>query len=175
MFIALKNHTTYSLCKGAIKVNSLVEKAKSLKMPALGIMDCGNLFAALEFSSACKKSGIQPILGCELLVDFQINNNKNLSNLDLEKSLCKTPLICYNEEGYKNLMYLVSHSYLNMKTGISPHVNFELLKTKSSGIIAFSACFDGIISKLISQNQDKRLDEIICEILKYFPDKNFFI
>lgn len=175
MFIALKNHTTYSLCKGAIKVTSLVEKAKSLNMPALGIMDCGNLFAALEFSSACKKSGIQPILGCELLVDFQINNNKNLSNLDIEKSLCKTPLICYNEEGYKNLMYLVSHSYLNIKTGISPHVSFELLKTKSSGIIAFSACFDGIISKLISQNQDKRLNEIICEILKYFPDKNFFI
>lgn len=63
MFIQLRTHTTYSLCKGAIKIPDLIEKAASLKMPALGISDCTNLFAALEFSSYCKKAGIQPIFG----------------------------------------------------------------------------------------------------------------
>jgi len=57
-YIALKNHTTYSLCKGAIKVNEIIDKANFLQMPALGIMDSQNLFGALEFSSLCKKSNI---------------------------------------------------------------------------------------------------------------------
>ena len=135
MYIALRNHTTYSLCKGAIKIPDLVEKAKSIKMPALGIMDSQNLFGALEFSLACKKAGIQPILGCEMLIDFATQDNKNLSNLDFENNLCKTPLIAINDEGYRNLMFLVSESYLSRKNGISPHIDFELLKQKSAGII----------------------------------------
>ena len=81
MYISIKNHTTYSLCKGAIKIPDLIAKAKSLKMPALGIMDSQNLFGALEFSLSCKKAGIQPILGCEILVDYNISDNKNISNL----------------------------------------------------------------------------------------------
>src|SRR3989338_5866943 len=104
MFIPLRNHTTYSLCKGAIKIPDLVEAAKSCKLPALGIMDCQNLFGALEFSSVCKKAGIQPILGCEMLVRFDRREKKNLSNLDIENSLAKLPLIARNERGYKNLM-----------------------------------------------------------------------
>ncbi len=87
MFISLRNHTTYSLCKGAIKIPDLIDAAKAAKMPALGIMDCQNLFGALEFSSACKKAGIQPILGCEMLINFSHRDQKNLSNLDIENSL----------------------------------------------------------------------------------------
>ena len=86
MFIPLRNHTTYSLCKGAIKISEIVEQALAYKMPALGIMDSQNLFAALEFSSACKKVGIQPILGCEMLINFDDGTRKNLSNLDIENS-----------------------------------------------------------------------------------------
>ncbi len=175
MFIHLKTHTTYSLCKGAIKIPDLVKKAVLEKMPAVGISDCSNLFAALEFSSTCKKSGIQPILGCEILVDFELQENKNLSNLDIEESLAKFPLIATNEEGYKNLMSLVSHSYLNRKSGISPHISFNLLKNHSKGLIALSGNINGIIGKLIVSNQDKKLESVISELLNTFGKDNFYI
>jgi DNA polymerase III subunit alpha len=175
LFIQLRTHTTYSLCKGAIKIPNLIEKAVSLKMPALGISDCGNLFAALEFSSYCKKAGIQPILGCEMLVNFQEVDRKNLSNLDIENSLSKLPLIAFSEEGYKNLMYLVSHSFLNRQSGISPHVDFDLLKTKSSGLIALSGGIHGIIAKMLAESQDKKLETILADLLKAFPDQNFYM
>ena len=174
MFIALRNHTTFSLCKGAIKIPDLIEAAKSFKMPALGIMDCQNLFAALEFSSACKKAGIQPILGCEILLKLPDANQKNLSNLDIENSLTKLPLIAYSEEGYKNLMFLVSHSFLNRQTGISPHVELALLKEKSAGLIALSGGAEGFIAKLSNNSQDKKLEELIAEISQTFP-QNFYI
>ncbi len=175
MYIALRNHTTYSLCKGAIRINQIIEKAKSYKMPALGIMDLGNLFGALEFSSYCKKSGIQPILGVDILVDFKINDNKNLSNLDIENSLCKLPLIAKNEQGYKNLMYLVSFSFLNRKTGISPHIDFDLLKEKSQGLIALSGSVGGVLNKLIEQGQEKKLAEFSEKLSAIFEKDDFYI
>jgi DNA polymerase III subunit alpha len=174
MFISLRNHTTYSLCKGAIKIPDLIKKAVEFKMPALGIMDSQNLFAALEFSSACKKAGIQPILGCEILLRFDDPNQKNLSNLDIEKSFSKLPLIAQNEEGYKNLMFLVSHSFLNLENGLSPHINFNLLKEKSAGLIALSGGVEGFIGQLLNNSQEKKLAELITEFSQIFKD-NFYI
>ncbi len=174
MFIPLRNHTTYSLCKGAITIPDLIQQASSYKMPAIGIADSGNLFAALEFSSACKKSGIQPILGCEILVNFDERDQKNLSNLDVENSLTKLPLIARNDEGYKNLMYLVSHSFLHRKSGLSPHISFEILKEKSAGLVALSGGCEGIIGKLLLEDQGKKLTELLAELTKNFP-QNFYI
>lgn len=174
MYIALRNHTTYSLCKGAIKIADLIEKAKSLKMPALAIMDSQNLFGALEFSMACKKAGIQPILGCEMMIDFNLQDSKNISNVDFTENLCKTPLIATSEEGYRNLMFLVSESYLKRQNGIIPFVNFELLKQKSNGIIALSGGCEGLIGKLLLQGQDKQAQKILLEIKEIF-NNNFYI
>lgn len=174
MFIPLRNHTTFSLCKGAIKIYELVERAVAYKLPALGIMDSQNLFAALEFSSACKKVGIQPILGCEMLISFEDVNRKNLSNLDIENSLAKLPLIAATEEGYKNLMYLVSHSFLNRLNGLSPHVSFDLLKERSAGLIALSGGLDGPIGKLLGDSQEIKVGDLIAEFSQAFP-QNFYI
>jgi DNA polymerase-3 subunit alpha len=174
MFINLRNHTTYSLCKGAIKIPDLVQAALENKMPAVGIMDCSNLFGALEFSLACKKAGIQPIIGCEILVDFFSKQNQKYSNLDFEQSLSKTPIIAFSQEGYKNLMHLVSESFLTRKSGISPHITFESLKEKSSGLIIFSGSHEGVFGKLISQDQETKIDLIICELLENFKE-NFYI
>ncbi len=175
MFISLRNHTTYSLCKGALTISELVDAAKNYQMPALGVADCQNLFGALEFSSTCKKAGIQPILGCEILVNFlTIEQQKNRSNLEIENSLAKLPLIATSDEGYKNLMYLVGHSFLNRKNGLSTHVDFELLKTRSSGLIALSGSVDGIIGKLLSNDQEKAVNQLVDELEKTFP-KNFYI
>jgi DNA polymerase-3 subunit alpha len=174
MYIALRNHTTYSLCQGAIKIADLIDKAKALQMPALAIMDSQNLFGALEFSMACKKAGIQPILGCEMMIDFNLQDSKNISNVDFTENLCKTPLIATSEEGYRNLMFLVSESYLKRQNGIVPFINFELLKQKSKGIIALSGGSEGLIGKLLLQGQDKQALKILLEIKEIF-NNNFYI
>jgi len=174
MYIALRNHTTYSLCQGAIKIADLIDKAKALQMPALGIMDSQNLFGALEFSMACKKAGIQPILGCEMMIDFNLQDSKNISNVDFTENLCKTPLIATSEEGYRNLMFLVSESYLKRQNGIVPFINFELLKQKSKGIIALSGGSEGLMGKLLLQGQDKQAHKILLEIKEIF-NTNFYI
>ncbi len=175
MYISLRNHTTYSLCKGAIKIYEIVERAKACAMPALGICDSANLFAALEFSLACKKSGIQPILGVEMLVNFEDKDLKNASNLDIENSLAKLPLIAMDEDGYKNLMFLVSYSFLNRESGLSPHIKFSLLKEHAKGLIALSGASEGVIAKMLNDGQEKKLDDLIKELQTLFLPENFYI
>lgn len=174
MYIPLRNHTTYSLCRGAIKVKDLVKTAKEYKFPALGIMDCGNLFAALEFSSACQQESIQPILGCELLVNFKDNKN-NSSNLEFEQSLHKLPLIATSEEGYKNLMYLESYSFTSRRTGISPYVDIGLVSEKSAGLIALSGGQDGVINNLIIKDQKNKAKEVLQNLINIFSKDSLYI
>src|SRR5687768_3095481 len=66
-FVHLHVHTQYSLLEGAIRVKPLIQKVKSLGMPALAITDSNNLFGAIDFYFACKDAGIKPIIGCEIL------------------------------------------------------------------------------------------------------------
>ena len=62
-FVHLRTHTAYSLSEGAIKIKQLVKMCQAEQMPAVGVTDTGNLFGALELSSACAEVGIQPIIG----------------------------------------------------------------------------------------------------------------
>ena len=173
-YIPLSIHTTYSLCNGAIKIPELIETVKELGFPAIGISDSQNLFGALEFSSYCKKAGIQPILGCDLLVDFNIVEQKNPSHNDIEKSLCQTHLIAYNSEGYRNLMFLVSKSFLDRQSSITPHVNFELLEKNSHGLICLSGASKGVIGKMLLNDQEKLAEKFCDDLLGIFKN-NFYI
>lgn len=178
IFIHLRNHTTYSLCSGAIMVSNLVKAAKENNMPAVGICDSCNLFGALEFSLSCKKSSIQPIISSEILIDTYEKSAKNSnlrSNLDIENSLSKIILIAKNKQGYLNLMALVSDSYINRKESISPHINLEELEKRSAGLIALSGGVEGVFGKLLLNNQDKICDELVEKIIKIFPKEDFYI
>ena len=174
MFIALRNHTTYSLCKGAIKIDELVKKALEYKMPALGISDNQNLFGALEFSNYCKKNGVQPILGCEIFLRIANENQTNISNLDIQNNFTKLLLIAKNEQGYKNLMYLVSNSFLERQSGLEIHIDFDLLKEYSEGLIALSGGTEGLVFKLLKENQLQKLDKTIDEFKNIFAGDFYF-
>ena len=89
-FVHLHCHTEFSLLDGAIKINDLVGKAKSLGMPATAITDHGNLFGTSYFYAACKDSGIMPIIGCEVYVT---KNHLDKSN-ESEHSKIRHHLIC---------------------------------------------------------------------------------
>src|SRR5580700_1061196 len=106
-FIHLRVHTAYSLSAGAIKVKELTGLCKANKMPAVAISDSGNLFGALEFSTACAEAGIQPIIGCEIALAGQEagEGQRALRALD------RVVLLVQNQTGYRNLLSLVSKSF----------------------------------------------------------------
>jgi len=159
-------------------VVNLVDIAKQNKMPAVAICDSGNLFGALEFSSACKKSGIQPIIACEMLIDCEADifggEIRKQSHLEIRNSLRKIVLIAKNEQGYLNLMGLVSDSFTDKKNALPEHISFANLREKSFGLIALSGGLEGFLSQLLFANQDSKAEEMALKFSQLFKD-DFYI
>ena len=153
-FIHLHLHTQYSLLDGACRIPEILAIAKSFKMDSLAITDHGNMFGAIEFYLEAQKAGIKPIIGCEVYVAPHSRLEKSGGIEDAANHLI---LLARNEEGYHNLMKLVSLSYLE-GFYYRPRIDKEALSQYSSGLIGSSACLKGEVACLILQ---KRLNDAL--------------
>src|SRR5258705_10959631 len=108
-FVHLHNHSEYSLLDGLSKIKNVVEYAKDLGMKALAITDHGNMYGTIKFYKACIEAGIKPIIGCEIYIAKRKLTDKE-AGVDNEYN--HLILLAENETGYKNLMKIVSISYL---------------------------------------------------------------
>jgi len=171
-FVHLHTHTEYSLLDGAARVEALIERAYKLKMPALAITDHGNMFGAIEFYKYAYKIGIKPIIGCELYIAPESRLDKNA----VQGAVTNYHGICLvrNEEGYKNLMKLVSIGYTE-GFYYKPRVDRGMLAQYSKGLIFMSGCVKGEIASLILRGQDKMARERAQEFQKMFGEDNFYL
>jgi DNA polymerase-3 subunit alpha len=168
-FIHLCNHTIFSLCKGAIHINDIVKKALKDQMPAIAIADISNLFGALEFSIACQKNNIQPIIACDLTIDTEDLKKSNILDLELEKTFKRIILIAKNDQGYLNLTDLSSEIHLSRIRNLTPHIKLSKLQEKSEGLIAICGGEKGVLGKNIlenNQNAAEKLAEKFKEIFR---------
>ncbi len=158
-FVHLHVHSSYSLLEGALKIAQLAELAKADRQPALALTDTGNLFAALEFSEKMAASGIQPIVGCSLAVDFA---DAPPARNGVLVRLPRIVLLAATEEGYRHLIALVSKSHLDVPEGTEPHVSLEWLKAHAAGLIALTGGPDGPLDRALvgghAEIARKRLD-----------------
>src|SRR3972149_9437165 len=107
-FVHLHTHSEYSLLDGASRIKDLVSKAKEFEMPALALTDHGGMYGAIEFYETAKREGIKPIIGCEIYVATRSRFDKSSKK---EGSAHHPLLLAQNNQGYRNLMKLVSLAY----------------------------------------------------------------
>jgi len=152
-FVHLHNHSHYSLLDGAARVDSLVQRCVDTGMDAFALTDHGNLYGLLDFYKAARKAKVKPILGCEVYV-------ANGSRRERQKVAGKKPyfhlvLLAKNQEGYHNLLRLVSAGFLEGYY-YRPRVDWELLQRHHAGLIAQTACLGGEINQcLLAADWDK--------------------
>ena len=123
-FVHLHLHSEYSLLDGACRIKELVLRVKELGQKAVAVTDHGNMFAAVEFYNECLAQGIKPIIGCEVYVAPRTRFDK-LAKID--SSPYHLVLLCENNEGYQNLIKLVSSAYTEGFYS-KPRVDIELLE-----------------------------------------------
>jgi len=170
-FIHLHVHSAYSLLAGMMQIPSLVEAAKADEQPAIGIADNSNLFGALEFSSKAFAAGIQPILGCDLPVSF---GDQHKSSLVRHKSTTSPQqdqlvLIAATEEGWHNLMELVSNFYLSGSEQVG--VSLSELSRMSLGVIALTGGTNGPIDQCLIKGQVELGRERLQDLARIFGDR----
>jgi DNA polymerase III subunit alpha len=150
-FVHLHVHSAYSLLKGSIKIQKLAELAKADRQPALALTDTDNMFGALEFSDKLAGYGIQPIIGCELAVDFG-DQDPNARNA-LAAGPARIVLLAARERGYRSLMRLNSRAFLETPVHQAPHIKFEWLEGDAEDLIALTGGPEGPISLAINADQ----------------------
>src|ERR1700675_1593554 len=150
-FVHLHVHSAYSLLKGSIKIQKLGELAKADRQPALALTDTDNMFGALEFSDKIAGYGIQPIIGCELAVDFG-DQDPNARNA-LAAGPARIVLLAARERGYRSLMRVNSRWFLETPVHQSPHIKFEWLQGDAEDLIALTGGPEGPIALAINADQ----------------------
>src|SRR3989338_4202405 len=149
-FVHLHLHTNYSLLDGACRIAPLVQRAAELKFPALAMTDHGNLFGAIEFYERCMKAGIKPIIGVEAYIAPKSRFDK--SGTGIRDSNAHLVLLARDEEGYTNLMRLVTIGHLE-GFYYNPRIDKETLAQHKNGLILLTSCLKGVLNVHLTQDQ----------------------
>ena len=168
-FVHLHCHTDYSLLDGACESKRLMEAVEKRQMPAVAMTDHGNMFGAVEFYNEAQKRGIHPVIGCEVYVSKQARTIKNDTN-----PYNHLVLLCENQQGYRNLIKLVSTGFLD-GFYYKPRIDKDLLAAHSKGLIALSACLKGDINETLLNDNYQEARRLAYEYQDIFGKENFFL
>ncbi|MCL4502214.1 MAG: DNA polymerase III subunit alpha [Deltaproteobacteria bacterium] len=164
-FVHLHVHTAYSLLDGAVRIKDLLTQAAAFEMPAVAITDHGSLFGVLDFYQKAKAAGIKPILGCEVYVAPGSRHDRKGKG-DHNHLV----LLAENNEGYKNLIRLVTQAYLE-GFYYRPRVDQELLQELNGGLIALSACLHGKVAQRLMNDDPEGAETAAREYAEIFPGR----
>jgi DNA polymerase III subunit alpha len=167
-FVHLHVHSAYSLLEGALTIARLAELAKKDRQPALALTDTDNMFGALEFSEKMASSGIQPIIGCALGVDFGDQDNRGGT---IGQHFARLVLLAAREDGYRSLMRLCSRAYLGTELTERPHIKLAWLAEESKGLIALTGGPSGPLDTAIGAGQSTLALARCEELQRLFGDR----
>lgn len=161
MYIALHNHSVYSLLDSIIKINDLIEKAVQLGHTAVALTDHGNLFGAVKFYDCCLQWGIKPILGEEFYI---------ADNSFIKSERYHITLLCKNDIGWRNLMKLSSLSWERERFYYKPRIDKNLLQKHKEGIICLSGCLGSKMNTFILREDWQIVKEEFFFFKELFQD-----
>ena len=172
-FVHLHVHTEYSLLDGFCRIDGLAKRVRELGQTAVAITDHGVMYGAVDFYRACKKEGVKPIIGCEVYVAPAGRTRfQKVHEFDAESR--HLVLLCRDEEGYRNLSYMVSKAFVE-GFYIKPRVDMDLLRSHSRGLIALSACLAGEIPKRLVNGSYDAARDYALEMRDIFGEDGFYL
>jgi len=147
-FVHLRLQSAYSMLEGAIQPEDLAKACRREKMPAAGLADRGNMFAAMDFSAAAKDAGVQPVIGAMVAVERP--GSRTITTRPIHDWLV---LFAQDAAGYTNLIGLVSQAHLGVDPAEDPHLLLADLEGRTDGLIALTGGADGALARLLADGQ----------------------
>lgn len=170
-FCHLHTHTEYSLLDGEASIKKLVARVKELGMDSCAITDHGSMYGVVDFYREAKSQGIHPVIGCEVYMAPRSRFDKVH---DIDNKTSHLILLAENQNGYKNLIKLVSAGYID-GFYYKPRIDFEMLKEHSEGIIALSACIAGEVPKALLRGDYDEAKKIALKYAEVLGKDNYFL
>ena len=171
MFTHLHVHTEYSLLDGMSRISELPQYVKDLGMDSCAITDHGAMFGVVDFYKSCRKAGIKPVIGCEVYTAARTMYDKEAGRDRFSGHLI---LLAETQEGYSNLVRIVSRSYTD-GFYFKPRVDKNLLRQYSEGIICLSGCLAGNTQRMLLNGDYEGARKEALELQAIFGVNNFFL
>ena len=171
-FTHLHVHTEYSLLDGSNKIKEYVARVKELGMDSAAITDHGVMYGVIDFYRAAREAGINPILGCEVYVAPGSRFDREVGSGD--DRYYHLVLLAENNQGYNNLMKIVSKGFVE-GFYYKPRVDLELLEKYHEGIIALSACLAGEVARYLTRGMYEDAKTAALRYRDIFGKGNFFL
>ena len=171
-FTHLHVHTEYSLLDGSNKIKEYVARVKELGMDSAAITDHGVMYGVIDFYRAAREAGINPILGCEVYVAPGSRFDREVGSGD--DRYYHLVLLAENNQGYSNLMKIVSKAFVE-GFYYKPRVDLELLEKYHEGIIALSACLAGEVARYLARGMYEDAKIAALRYQDIFGKGNFFL
>jgi DNA polymerase-3 subunit alpha len=169
-FVHLHVHSAYSLLEGALTIGKLADYAKADKQPALALTDTDNMFGSLEFSEKLAASGIQPIVGCAIGIDFGDENRDPRASGKI-RILPRIVLLAAKESGYRSLMRLNSRAFQETPPTEKPHIKLAWLEGQTDGLIALTGGPCGPIDTALVAGQTELAAARCAALSRLFDDR----
>ena len=170
-FVHLHLHTEFSLLDGACRIGEMLDQVKRLNMPAVAVTEHGNLFSAITFHDEARKRGVNPIIGCEVYV---ANGSRLTKSGTPGETANHLVLLAESQEGYHNLIKLVSSGYTE-GFYYKPRIDKDILAEHSAGLIGLSSCLKGEVATNIRFEQQKKALVAASEFRDILGSNNFFL
>ena len=164
-YIPLRNLSAYTLLEGAIAPKQLAARAKELGFPAAALTDRNGLYAAMSFSDAASKAGVQPIIGVTLAVARP--DRPETAPLVLDWLV----LLAQDEVGYDNLCALVSQAHVERPVEADAHVTMDVLATHADGLLCLTASGEGALARLLAEDQPEAAGAYLGRLQALFGDR----
>ena len=169
-FVHLHLHTEFSLLDGACRIDELLDEAARLHMPALAVTEHGNMFSSVMFHDHARERGVKPILGCEVY----IAQGSRFDRTGPQTETNHLVLLAETDEGYKNLIRLVSAGYTE-GFYYKPRIDKDLLAQHSAGLIGLSSCLKGEVASALRVEQQRPALEAAARLRDILGQGNFFL
>ena len=167
-FVHLHCHTQYSIADATLQVAALTKFAAAAKMPAIAMTDHDNLHGAIEFTEACKKQGVKPIYGCCLSIASRPVGEH-------VRRVHHLTLLAENNQGYQNLIYLISKANLSAPTNSMARIDWQLLKEHNAGLIGLSGDLSGEIANALLRGELDEAHRAAERYRSWFAPGSFYI
>ncbi len=164
-FVHLHAHTQFSFLTSTAKVDALVSRAVELGMPAIAMTDHASMYGAIRHYKACQKANILPILGSEV----------NVRRADGGGAVDHLVLLASSEDGYKNLIRLVSQGHLQSASESHPAVTFEQIAQGAKGLVALTGCLGGVVSQAVLEQGEAAGASVLGRLKEIFEPGYLFV
>ncbi len=183
-FTHLHTHTEFSMLDGAARVDDLVRSAAEDGQPALGITDHGNMYGVLDFYAACRKAGINPVIGTEAYMAAESRHERPVRRGKVDdtggdvaggdKLYYHLTLLAESGEGYRNLLKLSSAAYLEGYY-YKPRLDWELLERHHTGLIATTGCLGGVVLQALLAEDQAKAERLAARLQDIFGKEHLFV